>query len=401
MIQLVGDQTVQNLLPVMALRPSKIIQIRSKDKPASNRFKTAAQNFRIAVEELSHEPGFNNYRPIVEDIELISVSPKISDVQEVVASKLNSESAAGVNFTGATKLMSIGAHRAAAALQIPSLYCDTQEKRFVDGATFKTSITYPSFEDTAESLSVPLLMAAHGKRFADWQADIPSPELLEYGRICYKSRCDHWDECGQFFDSLKTFFFREKGGVPKKGQQLAAILADALPVPARLPQSLRAVIDSALTAEIICRRNDFYYVNAQTNYLEVSNVANLLIGTWLELAILDMLATHPHLKKPLWSVRPGNGVQADFGEMDIVCVDQRSASLRYISCKSFMSGQVLEHLEAVGDRAHRMGGSFAGATLAVFTSFGAQGDVIRNYAKRLRIHPAVGPTQITHEFFQP
>ncbi|MEI7940330.1 MAG: hypothetical protein WCK27_26915 [Verrucomicrobiota bacterium] len=126
-IQVVGDQTVQNLLPIMALHPSKIIQVRSRDTIPTTRFKDAADNLCSAVAHLKEEPGFDNYRPNISTEIIEQTSPGIENTRSVVASLLAVHQGALVNFTGATKLMSIGAYQAAAALGAPSLYCDTQE----------------------------------------------------------------------------------------------------------------------------------------------------------------------------------------------------------------------------------------------------------------------------------
>jgi hypothetical protein len=399
LIQLVGDQTVQNLLPVMALRPAQIIQFRSRDKSAAApRFETAALNFELSVRALAHEPDFGDYQPKISTIELDSASPKIEDVRSAVASRLAEFPQTVVNFTGATKLMSIGAHQAAAAMAVPSLYCDTQEKTFVDGESYNAALKLPSFLETAAKLSVPLLMAAHGKKFQDWKSEKPTEELLSYGRTSFEVRRDHWNECGSFFDALKPFFFRFKGGIPRSQAELKNLAASALPVPPSVNPALKRFLDAAIASGLCRAVGKSYFLACGPEREALERTANLLIGTWLELAILDMLDGHPHLQKALWSVAPKKTKDADFGEMDIVCVDQRRASLRYISCKAFLGGQTLEHLEAVGDRSHRIGGTFAASSLAVFTTFQDQDKIIRNYAKRLRIDPAVGPAQISHEF---
>lgn len=398
-IQLVGDQTVQNLLPVMALRPDWIIQFRSKDKSvAAPRFETAASNFELAVAALKLEPDFKDYEPNVETQVFDSASPKISEVRAAVTAQLANCAKCMVNFTGATKQMSIGAHQAAAAMAVPSVYCDTQEKTFVGGETAADHEKLPPFHDTAAKLSVPLLMAAHGKEFAEWKSEKPSQELLDYGRVSFEVRRDHWAECGDFFDKLKPFFFRSGGKLPRSRAELATLVDAALPVPSRIPSSLRKVLHAAVSSGLCREERGKYFLGCAPDRPKVERLTNLWVGTWLELAILDMLTGHPHLKKALWSISPRKAIDADFGEMDIVCVDQRRASLRYISCKAYLGGQTLEHLEAVGDRSHRIGGTFAASSLAVFTTFEDQDRIIRNYAKRLRIDPAVGPAQITHEF---
>ena len=186
-IQIVGDQTAQNLLPVMALRPTKVIQVRSRDARGSTRFKDAADNFGSAVAQLGREPGFEGYQPEMKTEVIDDTSPGIEVTRTLVASLLANHQGALVNFTGATKLMSIGAYQAAATLGAPSLYCDTQEKRFTDGRTGTLQV-WPDFHRTAAQLSVPLLMAAHGKNFGEWQHEVPTNELKKYGRKAFAVR---------------------------------------------------------------------------------------------------------------------------------------------------------------------------------------------------------------------
>jgi hypothetical protein len=398
LIQLVGDQTVQNLLPAMALRLVKVIQVRSRDVRGSTRFENAAQNFSSAVQQLGAEPGFEDYRAEVHTEVIDDTSPGIEASRTLVASLLAKHPGAVVNFTGATKLMSIGAYQAAGALGAPSLYCDTQEKRFTDGHTGKLD-PWPDFIGTAAHLSVPLLMAAHGKNFGDWQHEVPTRELKEYGQKAFNVRRDNWDQLDGFNKSLRPFFYRAKGGrVPFDENDLRKLLSEPLPVEATSSDPGRGLLHAATAAGLLHSRANRFFVNAVPRKREVERVANLLIGSWVELAVLDMLQGHSRYQNPLWSVEPRAAHDADFGEMDIVCVDQKTASLRYISCKAVLDKPALEHLEAVGDRAHRVGGTFAASTLVVFQTIADQDKIIRRYAKRLRIDAAVGAPQIIHEF---
>lgn len=398
LVQLVGDQTVQNLLPAMALRPSRIVQLRSRDtSQLSHRFETAAANFVLAIEDLRHEPGFEDYRPEIETTVLDDTSPRIPDVRAAISKVIATRPEAVVNVTGATKLMSIGAHQAATAMNVPALYCDTQGKRFVDAETGSPLAKLPTFEDTAEQLSVPLLMAAHGKPFAGWSSERWTGDLLDFGRANFEVRRDHWKDCAPFFDGVRSWFFCERGRLPRSSGALKALIQSPLPSTEVSP-ALRPVLETAEAAGLIVAKKDRWYLNCRPEQGSVERIGNLMIGTWLELAILDLLDGHPYLRYPLWSVAPKNTRNTDFGEMDIVCVDLRRAALHYISCKSTLAGQALEHLEAVGDRAHRVGGTFAGATLAVFNSHPDQASAIERYAKRLRIESAVGHEEIAASF---
>ena len=293
--------------------------------------------------------------------------------------------------------MSIGAYQAAAALGAPSLYCDTQEKRFTDGET-RLLQPWPDFRGTAAHLSVPLLMAAHGKNFGKWRHEVPTDDLKAYGRKSFAVRRERWDELEGFNKALRPFFYRIKGKVPFAESDLRNLLSEPLPEGASASQSGRELLQAAATAGILHSKGKQFFVNAIPRKGAIERVANLLIGSWVELAVLDMLEGHPRYQNPLWSVEPRAAQDADFGEMDIVCVDQRTASLRYVSCKAVLDKPPLEHLEAVGDRAHRVGGTFAASTLVVFHTFGNQDQTVRRYAERLRIAAAVGAEHITREF---
>lgn len=401
LIQLVGDQTVQNLLPVMALRPRKIIQLRSQDAPGSKRFEQAAQNFILAAQRLKIESASASYEPEVITIVLSSCSPGIEETRVHVAKLLAEESQSVVNFTGATKLMSLGSHQAATALSAPSFYCDTQEKCFTDGQT-KAGQQWPDFATTAKDLTVPLLMAAHGKDFDQWKHEQASSELKAYGLTAFGLRRQHANEMKEFTDALKPFFFSKKGKVPSAQDELTQMLSEPLPAACAQSAPCTQLLQAAGAANLVAQNGSDWFVNSEPRKQDVERVANLLLGTWLELAVIAMLERHPRYQNALWSVEPRQTQAADFGEMDIVCVDQKLASLRYLSCKTVITGQALEHLEAVGDRAHRVGGSHAASTLVLFHAFDqAQTQAIRNYAQRLRISATIGPEDIVKEFGPP
>lgn len=398
LIQLVGDQTVQNLLPVMALRPDKIIQLRSRDLPHQTRFKVAAANFSSAVKELAHEDASKGYKPEVITEEIPDTSPDIETTRILIAQKLAAIPGSVVNFTGATKLMSIGAHQAASALGAPSIYCDTQEKRFTDGGTGKLD-AWPDFSSTASALTVPLLMAAHGKNFGEWRHDIPTDALKAYGLVAFGQRRTHWEALEGFNKALRSFFYRKNGKIPSSEAELRKLISEPLPNAVSSTQPGRELLEAATNANILLRQGSDHFIIANGVKRDVERVANLLIGTWLELAVLAMLERHPRYQNPLWSVSPRKTHDTDFGEMDLVCVDQRTASLRYLSCKAVLDRPPLEHLEAVGDRAHRVGGSHAASTLVVFHPFDqGQEQIIARYAMRLRMDAAIGADKIVGEF---
>jgi len=125
LIQLISEQTVPNLLPILRLRPDRLVHLTTpKTSARANHLRAAAQAAGL--------------KPDVEVIEL-SAMPGVSETHHAVRESLlqarDADGEAAVNFTGGTKLMSIGAYSAALREKAPSLYVDTQDSCFVDGAT--------------------------------------------------------------------------------------------------------------------------------------------------------------------------------------------------------------------------------------------------------------------------
>jgi hypothetical protein len=73
-----------------------------------------------------------------------------------------------VNFTGGTKLMSIGAFSAALNQKAPSLYVDTDGQTFVDGHTADGLVELLegdfSFNPLSKALTVNTVAVAHGRQ---------------------------------------------------------------------------------------------------------------------------------------------------------------------------------------------------------------------------------------------
>ncbi|MBI4623840.1 MAG: DUF1887 family protein, partial [Verrucomicrobia bacterium] len=157
LVQLVSEQTLQNLLPLLALRPACVIQIRSADV----RFAKAAQSLQQAVAVLGETTPYRDFRPEFFERVIGETSPSVDATRRKVGEALSLWPGAVVNLTGGTKLMSIGAWLSADYQYEPVLYCDTQERRFViEGKGRPPSLA--SFEEVAASLTVESVLAAAG-----------------------------------------------------------------------------------------------------------------------------------------------------------------------------------------------------------------------------------------------
>ena len=127
LIQLVSEQTMQNVVPAIALKPSRLVHLVTP--------KVAARSGQIAeAVRQAH---------VTTDLENIQLSqmPSLAETRDAIERAIEDVLAAGdlpvVNFTGGTKLMSIGAHQAAAAAEATSMYVDTEFRHFTDGGTGK------------------------------------------------------------------------------------------------------------------------------------------------------------------------------------------------------------------------------------------------------------------------
>src|SRR2546425_1095957 len=125
LIQLISEQTMQNLLPVLRLKPARLIHLATP--------KTAARSAFIV--EAARQAGL---QPAVELLTL-SAMPAMPEtfnaIKTAILEARNKGQTPVVNFTGGTKLMSIGAFSAALNQKALSLYVDTEDALFVDGRT--------------------------------------------------------------------------------------------------------------------------------------------------------------------------------------------------------------------------------------------------------------------------
>lgn len=126
LIQMSSDQVMQNILPALALRPERIVQIVSGRVRRSPRSGPDPMATALALAGLSVEFG---------DIPLAQSHPTHTDVFEAVHQAVLEERQAGrvpvVNLTGGSKLMGIGAFAGASQTEAPAVYVDTPQKRFV------------------------------------------------------------------------------------------------------------------------------------------------------------------------------------------------------------------------------------------------------------------------------
>ena len=376
LIHLVSEQTMQNLLPTIALRPARVIQVRSSDP----RFEKTPSFLETACKTA----GLTNIEFLPPET-IQDTSPGIIETYDFLTAlcKKWTNTPVYLNVTGATKLMSIGAYLVAKHLQLPSFYTDTQTRRnFVNGNTGEFSEALPNLQELLSRINVPTVLAAQGKAPGDWRGDTVSEKELSFGRIAWELRSQHSNDFTQskFGEKIRDFFRRDEGKFPKKLEDLQTLtkldLLESLEDP--IPNSIIDYLHAAVHAGYLQTADSGFILTEgpeQKDKLKshIEKINNILVGSWLELAVLSFLNRSPAYHDTHWSVEATKQGQdrAEYGETDIVTIHTNSSSLEIISCKTSLGGphgpQPLEHLEGLRTRANNLGGNHSRATLAVFS----------------------------------
>ncbi|MCF7786756.1 MAG: DUF1887 family protein [Prosthecobacter sp.] len=367
LIQLISEQTIQNLLPILRLKPQKLVHLVTP--------RTAARS--AVLKAAAKAAGID---PESESIQL-SDMPGIPECFNVVTEAL-SKSKEGmqtvVNFTGGTKLMSIGAFAAAQTKKVPSLYVDTQDACFVDGATSPEMSTLLSgdwsFTPIRNQLRVDVLGIANGvSRITSgesWQVMLPLAEHL-FNHIS-DEEATHAAVHGP------TGLF-PKGLEPRTPKDWLPILDKPIRLPAPvamlaveadlvrpgpsdsevlLPNSTRAELDHLVNHQVPDFAARYFKAVAP-----IQQAAAFLTGAWWEVIVSDAAQKSSLFRDLRWSAQVGERNGPDTEE-DILGVD--GVELLYINCKrGGAKARLLPLLEEVRARAATMGGSFNRRFLAV------------------------------------
>lgn len=376
LIQLISAQTMPNLLPMLRLRPAYLIHLATPKT-----VERAGHLLRAA-----NAAGFH---PSVETL-LLSAMPGIPEVYQAVKSLLlrgqdgfgsTGLPAPVINFTGGTKLMSIGAFAAASELRTPSLYVDTEERQFLDGHSGKgleeVFAGDFSFTPLRDCLTVSTVAAANGRDRVtagrDWQPLLPlALHLL------------HQTEEEQ---ATVDAAYGPQGVLPNGGGNRKLSPADWLALmdrplrlpmetgrlagaagliepDGRLPQATRAELTALAEAQASKTFLKDFNQRLFAATEPLSSALAFLGGAWWEVAVLDAAQRSGRFTDLRWSASVGQAGGVDVEE-DIVGLD--GVQVLYISCKrggSLTKNRLLPHLDELHARAASLGGSFTRRFLA-------------------------------------
>lgn len=369
LIQLISEQAMPNLLSALAMEPGTLIHL---DTP-----KTHAVSERLA--ETCRRAGLTVNAESVGLSAMPSLAETGRAVERAVALARSAGSLPIINFTGGTKLMSIGAWEAAKHLGVPSLYVDTQEKRFWDGETgdfapFAESLA--DFQSAARKLRVDLVAYSNGISRVTAGHDptpwIPLADLLLRDRNLERSVWESVNGNNGFIakalgkstfsprDANQVLHFYETtlDGLPESAADLAVACGlleetrEGLKLATEqsglnVPDEAHALLSNRLD------KNEY-----RERLIRLRNAAqfpiSFLSGTWLEVATYEFMRRSGRFHDLRWSVNVGEKDGYDLEE-DVIALD--GVRLAYVSCKR--SGRLHAHAEEIRARANRIGGTFS------------------------------------------
>ncbi len=388
LIHLVSDQTLQNILPILALEPDRVLQVMSKD---TERFRKPALNTRRAV-EVAARRGFRMPAEWPDPVAVGVDSPSIEQTRKVVAGLLQEGPKATVNYTGGTKNMSIGAWLAARDASAPTLYCDTP-REFVSGGTADLQLPV-ALQAVAKKLNVEVILASQGlMRGEQWRREGFSSAELVFGDLCLQMTQTHGNQFRQYRHTLFSHASSRGGKVNAADVRRAS----TTPVPAPANKDFVPFLDQAVQMRFLRKNGNEWFYNlrpqlpSKTKIKELSRLAMGISGRAFEAYVASKLERSPIFTDHMANIKPAGSHPEEhgFGESDFLAYAPGSLALTLISCKCSPPG--LEHLEALLSRKAKFGGLFARTLLCV--EFGVDDNrqrVLRKRCESLGIACAIG-----------
>jgi hypothetical protein len=383
LIQLVSEQTMPNVLAALALEPAHVTLLhtpRTAPQAAwiNHALRRAGLKFEIELRPLSATPDVNESGTRVR-----------TACEDALAGNL----APVVNITGGTKLMSIGAFAATIGPGWPSLYVDSENRRFLQVG--KAVLPEPLRDGWAaltraeKRLTVDVVAAAHGcDHVSPGEDPAPFLDLAEHLRTHPAEEA----QCHAIFKNVDT---------RRKAVELLALLDEPLP---NLPSG---VVTRALAADLIEARGNAHFLRCPNRAAlkeAARNRVNLddlfaaarplqfaqafLSGGWWEVCVWHAARQSGAFLDLRWSVRFGPAT--DHLEEDIVGV--AGLNLAVFSCKRGGDRNRLNRaFEEFIAAANRLGGPFAEKYFCVAMPINqAHFATVRAEADRIRAR-IVGP----------
>ena len=385
LIQLISEQTMQNLVPVLALKPARVVHFATP--------KTAARSAQIV--EAARQAQVSTELESIRLSEMPSIPETSRAVVRAFLAAREAKQTPVVNFTGGTKLMSIGAYEAAMREQVTSLYVDTDHQQFLDGHSGPklNSVLGDDFSFTPfqKALTVNAIAVANGRQRVtsgrDWH-----PFLALASHFLQSSA----DEAATWQAVHGPDGICPRGREPRRAGDWLPLLDCPLPLPARvgelalaagllradgakrlLPASTRAKLEELARVERPALPDYFAAVRPLQFALA------FLSGGWWEVAVADAAQRSGQFRDLRWSVNVGERQGGFDPEEDIVGVD--GVQIAFFSCKrGVLKARLVPLLDELDNRARSIGGHFTRRFLAVYQPpFGQNAANLQKRAREL------------------
>ncbi|MFH0879971.1 MAG: DUF1887 family CARF protein [Lentisphaerota bacterium] len=364
LIQLVSEQTMQNLLPVMALHPSRVVHVRSARQGMAER----SDYIRRACKELIRtHPAYRDLAvEWMPDVEIPEESPAVESSQFIMNQLLRTYPQAVVNYTGGTKMMSIGAFQALSqAGQAPGLYCDTQAQRFCLTQDYGT---LPSFAQLATHLSVEVMLAAHGLSADRLCAAKPQEGGLAYAQEMACLWRDHEEEMSRLGEKIRRIVYPDGRNLIRKSQ-IEQCLAAGLPKPENAIET--RAYEVFMADGIVQKGSSIYSFVVRTRgndalLRETDELCKKIIGGWYELYMSSCMQASGRFLDLRVNVQSRDPKEQYLGETDVMGIDAQALALTFVSCKNTDEHiKPLEHVFSMRQRSLDFGGAFCKSVLSV------------------------------------
>lgn len=362
LIQLVSEQTMQNLLPPLALKPNRLVHLTSASALAI-RSGYIAEALRQAGLKIG-----------AKDVRLLSAMPSIAETAKAVMLEIDDLKEHGftplVNFTGGTKLMSIGAYAGASKKKTTCLYVDTASRVFVDGNTGPALKDVMgddlSFTSLMNRLRADVVAVANGceritggkdwRKYRDFAARLISHPEDE--RACWEAFYGDAGIC-------------PKGRTPRQPADWLAILGKSLNIP---KETAALAVDAQLLemkgASFLLPQRERSALRSESRIRwkaaqNLQEIVGIMTGGWWEICVIDAADKSRLFRDLRWSVKVGDRDVGSDLEEDIIALD--GVEIVCISCKrGGERSRLLPLLEELDARAERVGGRFTRKFLAVY-----------------------------------
>lgn len=374
LLQLSGDQTWPNLLPILALKPATVTFLSSNDEN---------QRFRRRIDAIQKTCQIMGVDFQLQLIRTASEFPTIDDCRVA----LKDHAVDCINLTGGTKPMSIAAAELATLNHIPAFYLDTRRTQNPIEAYDSFGIHVRDQLIAALPQIVSQITVAHALKANDFPIQTnfkaPNENWIQFSIQAAQLRLNVEADKAikEALEVLRKQLMGDKKEMLKK-QALRNALQQPIVARAGSPwhQYLLAANDAQLIQRIETNStglDEFLLLHDDPTTTPADNLRKtadrtfkLLEGTWFELAVLDHLRRQSEFSDIAWSVEADHAqdhTASSRGETDLVAFNAKTLNLHFVSCKtSGPHDRSLEHIQGLRNRASKEGGQYSKAELWIF-----------------------------------